>query len=349
MSKESRNVSARTDLSSILRCTANLMEPITDAEVADFFAHVRVDMTLSPQDALSFVLEQLKSLGVVEQNEAGRWHVRAVHAVAPSRVDGNQRPGYTGAVTEIFQFAPPGLFECEAPRKLRLRVSSELGAGLHLRPSWHGMIVDEIEDSPGQPDLRLGDCIRQIQAPQGPGPPGATGATGATVTWQRLHDLDLEDCELLFAQSFQDGAQVLLEPHCETSGNLPKGLEGLLDASMLRADLASFSTDFDVELHLCWPTHAARHAKHACFDSGLLTTPKISYKAAGHALLPAGRTCRPKACCRRRTSAGIATSEPTHPIDIVMRKSCALVRKARGSSSRLDSARAPVTNGPWHL
>ena len=67
----------RTDLSSILRCTANLMEPVTDAEVAAFGAHIRVDMTLSPQDAFAFVLEQLESLGLAERNDAAQWAIRA--------------------------------------------------------------------------------------------------------------------------------------------------------------------------------------------------------------------------------------------------------------------------------
>ena len=229
--------SARADLSAILRRTSQLMERVVEEEVADFHGHISVDMTLSPQDALAFVLGQLESLGLVDCDGTGVWNLHASSSGGTPEL----RHGYPDAVPARFEFASPSQSECEAPRKIRLQVSSEYGAGIHLRPSWYGMIVDEIEDLPGQAGLRLGDCIRQIQAPG--------------QTWHPLYDVnDREDCELLFAQCFQDGANVLLEPHCETWGDLP-GTDGL-DLSSLRADLASFSVDFDVELQICRPARA---------------------------------------------------------------------------------------------
>jgi hypothetical protein len=38
---------------------------------------------------------------------------------------------------------------------VKIQVDVELGAGLELEPSWYGMVIEEIDDEPGQ-DERLG-------------------------------------------------------------------------------------------------------------------------------------------------------------------------------------------------
>merc|ERR1711871_303392 len=135
-----------------------------------------------------------------------------------------------------FAFAPMSLAEREGPRTVRLRVCSELGAGLQLRPTWHGMVVDEVEKAPGQPGLRDGDCIFRIR-----GPLAASWAEGSELAGQK-------DCEDIFAQSFQDGASIMVESHCETSGSIPRGMN--VNWKTLRLDLAAFARDYEVGIHL---------------------------------------------------------------------------------------------------
>merc|ERR1712194_725348 len=50
----------------------------------------------------------------------------------------------------------------EKPRTLRLNVDSALSPGLDAHSTWYGMIVDEIDVYPGQPEMRVRDCIFSI-------------------------------------------------------------------------------------------------------------------------------------------------------------------------------------------
>merc|ERR1712176_1335486 len=82
-----------------------------------------------------------------------------------------------------FTFGRSPKEETEPPRKLTLRAHREMGAGVDLHASWWGMIVDIIDDEPGQPGLRLQDVLVDINGTS-------------------LQELDSEDCEQRFADLF---------------------------------------------------------------------------------------------------------------------------------------------------
>jgi len=126
---------------------------------------------------------------------------------------------------QAFAFEPPDSVETEEPRVLRLRVDKTVGAGLGLHATWYGMVVDEIDDVPGQPGLREGDCIVSI---------------GGTP----LQEMD--DCEPAFVERLADGAEVVVEPHCETIGKAP--LSSRIDWAALEVDLEHFAADYQVTI-----------------------------------------------------------------------------------------------------
>merc|ERR1719424_1394686 len=91
-----------------------------------------------------------------------------------------------------FSFGPPSSAEEGPPRVLTLQVDPELGPGIDAAASWYGMIVNEVDDDPGQPELKAGDCIVSIG--------------GNSLQ-------ELEDCEGAFIDSLADGVEVEVEPY----------------------------------------------------------------------------------------------------------------------------------------
>ena len=89
------------------------------------------------------------------------------------------------------------------------------------------MVVDDIDDEPGQPELRVGDCIRSIN--------------GVPL-------VEIDDCELDFIDNLSDGVEVEVEPYCVVSGSVPQGVT--VDWVAIDADLNAFATDYQVELKI---------------------------------------------------------------------------------------------------
>eukprot|EP00930_Biecheleria_cincta_P095252 TRINITY_DN87230_c0_g1_i2.p1 TRINITY_DN87230_c0_g1~~TRINITY_DN87230_c0_g1_i2.p1 ORF type:complete len:1457 (-),score=493.43 TRINITY_DN87230_c0_g1_i2:37-4377(-) len=119
--------------------------------------------------------------------------------------------------------------EAEAPRTLTLRAHLEMGAGVDLHACWWGMCVDSIDPEPGQPGLRIGDTITEVNGTS-------------------LRELESDDCEQRFADLFGDGCVVKVEPHVSMSGILAP--QAALDKSSLQADLERFAADYDVKMRL---------------------------------------------------------------------------------------------------
>jgi len=247
-------IGTRHNLNSILRCTAKRVEPVQSAEAAAFRARISVDITALPNTAAAQVLVDLDAVGLLGQFDVvaclTELQQTTRHIDAPEaslRVVGSGigtlatpalRAQSQATQGQGFSFAPPDPVELEGPRTVRIRVCRDLGAGMHLRPTWYGMVVDEIEHSPGQQGLRSGDCILQIRGPH-------------THYWTEGRDLrEQEDCELAFAEFFEDGAVVMVEPHCETWGTVPPNLGVLMDWATLHADLERFTVEYEVELKI---------------------------------------------------------------------------------------------------
>lgn len=118
--------------------------------------------------------------------------------------------------------------EDEPPRTLTMRAHREMGAGVDLHASWWGMVVDVIDDEPGQPGLRLQDTIVEVSGTS-------------------LRELAPEDCEQRFADIFGDGSVATVEPHMQLPGSL--NAEGVqIDRDSLRADSERFAADWGVEV-----------------------------------------------------------------------------------------------------
>merc|ERR1712187_583523 len=115
----------------------------------------------------------------------------------------------------------------EAPRKLKLQADMEMGAGIDLHPSWWGMVVDSIDEQPGQPGLRVGDTIMDVNGTS-------------------LRELDSEDCEQRFADLFGDGSVVTVVPHVESVGVLHS--QTPVKTDLLINDFTQFSRDWEVEI-----------------------------------------------------------------------------------------------------
>merc|ERR1719410_759038 len=128
-----------------------------------------------------------------------------------------------------FQFGKAPREETEPPRRLTMRAHVEMGGGIDLHASWWGMVVDGIDDEPGQPGLRLRDCLTEVNGTS-------------------LKELELEDCEQRFADLFGDGCVVLVEPHVELAGFLTN--ESGIDRNSLQADLERFAEDWGVEISI---------------------------------------------------------------------------------------------------
>lgn len=120
--------------------------------------------------------------------------------------------------------------ETEAPRILTLRAHLEMGAGIDLHACWWGMCVDSIDPEPGQPGLRIGDTITEVN--------------GTTLT----ELASTEDCEQRFADLFGDSCVAKVEPRVSLSGILAP--QAALDKSGLQADLEHFAADWGVEVRL---------------------------------------------------------------------------------------------------
>merc|ERR1711988_1945895 len=102
-----------------------------------------------------------------------------------------------------------------------------MGAGIDLHPSWWGMVVDSIDEQPGQPGLRVGDTIMDVNGTS-------------------LAELDSEDCEQRFADLFGDGSVVTVVPYVEVVGVLHS--ETAVDRDSLKNDLERFAADWAVDL-----------------------------------------------------------------------------------------------------
>lgn len=74
-------------------------------------------------------------------------------------------------------------------RYVQLKVHPDLGAGLSLRPTLWGMIVEDIEPNPGQPGLEKGDYIVEIAKKQ-------------------LMGLDEAECKQVFGTTFGNGIEI---------------------------------------------------------------------------------------------------------------------------------------------
>jgi hypothetical protein len=74
-------------------------------------------------------------------------------------------------------------------RYLRMQVHPELGAGLSLRPTLWGMLVEDVEPNPGQPGLEKGDYIVEIAK-------------------KKLVNLDETTCKQVFGSTFGDGIEI---------------------------------------------------------------------------------------------------------------------------------------------
>lgn len=126
-----------------------------------------------------------------------------------------------------FTFMPPTAAEATIARTVRLHVHREAGAGLHAHATWYGIVIDEIDNVPGQPDLEAGECIIGL------------GRTS-------LQEMDPPVCEAAFTDSLRDGAKAIVETHCETRGDLPPGVN--IDSASLRSDINAFSADYEVKV-----------------------------------------------------------------------------------------------------
>eukprot|EP00929_Paragymnodinium_shiwhaense_P102289 TRINITY_DN65492_c0_g1_i1.p1 TRINITY_DN65492_c0_g1~~TRINITY_DN65492_c0_g1_i1.p1 ORF type:complete len:932 (+),score=350.74 TRINITY_DN65492_c0_g1_i1:100-2895(+) len=168
----------------------------------------------------------------VEDDEAGE--EAAEKQIRKQRAEVAKERGHV-ALPELAKAGPQKGFvwgraakeETEAPRRLTLKAHREVGAGIDLHASWWGMLVEAIDDEPGQPGLRLKDTI-------------------TSVNGTSLQELAEEDCEQRFADLFGDGAAVTVEPYVEANGFLTAN--GDLDKGSLQADLERFAADWGVEL-----------------------------------------------------------------------------------------------------
>lgn len=180
-------------------------------------------------------LAEFRAAGGVSGNESGSLandlaQLRAELSGAKDPEEQKRRMEQRKAMKKRgFQFDPPSGAEAETePRKMKLKVDVELGAGFDAQPSWYGMVIEEIDDEPGQ-DERLGpgDCICKING-------------------QSLQEM--EDCESVFIDCLKDGVEIEVEPKCHASGAVPVGAD--VDWSALEADLQSFGGDYQVEFKL---------------------------------------------------------------------------------------------------
>jgi len=89
--------------------------------------------------------------------------------------------------------------------------------------------VDGIDDTPGQPGLRLRDTFVEVNGTS-------------------LKELEPDDAEQRFADLLGDGAVVLVEPHVELIGMLTS--ENPFDQEALQGDLTRFSGDWGVQLQV---------------------------------------------------------------------------------------------------
>lgn len=152
--------------------------------------------------------------------------------IRKERADKNKEAGYVpppprAVPKQGFQYLPPAKEELEAPRKLKLQSHLEMGAGIDLHACWWGMLVDGIDEQPGQPGLRVRDTI-------------------IDVSGTSLRELEEEDAEQRFADLFGDGSVVTVVPYVEAVGVLHS--EAVIDRDSLKADLERFSQDWGVEL-----------------------------------------------------------------------------------------------------
>merc|ERR1711903_390357 len=90
-----------------------------------------------------------------------------------------------------FAFEAPSAAEEGPPKVLKLKIDPEMGPGIDTQASWYGMIVNEVDDEPGQEGLKVGDCI-------------------VSIAGNSLQELD--DCEGVFIDALADGVEVEVEP-----------------------------------------------------------------------------------------------------------------------------------------
>ncbi|CAK0899839.1 unnamed protein product, partial [Prorocentrum cordatum] len=155
--------------------------------------------------------------------------------VRKQRAETNKELGYVApppkpeVARRGFSYGRSPREEDEPPRTtLTMRAHREMGAGVDLHASWWGMVVDVIDDEPGQPGLRLQDTIVEVSGTS-------------------LRELEPEDCEQRFADIFGDGSVATVEPHVQLPGSLnAEGVE--VDRDSLRADSERFAADWGVEV-----------------------------------------------------------------------------------------------------
>ncbi|CAL1125907.1 unnamed protein product [Cladocopium goreaui] len=201
----------------------------------------KVRMCISDRDlpAATSALAEFRAAGGVSGNESGSLandlaQLRAELSTKDPEEQKRRMEQRKAMKKRGFQFDPPSGAEAETePRKMKLKVDVELGAGLQLEPSWYGMVIEEIDDEPGQ-DERLGpgDCICKING-------------------QSLQEM--EDCESVFidflkvawAANRREYASIQAMKPCHASGAVPQS--GAVDWNALEADLKSFGGDYQVD------------------------------------------------------------------------------------------------------
>jgi len=75
-------------------------------------------------------------------------------------------------------------------KRLQLRVLDKVGCGMILQPTKWGMVVEEVDEKPGQPLLQVGDCIQEVDK-------------------LSLIGLPPDVCEDTFGASFRHGAWLM--------------------------------------------------------------------------------------------------------------------------------------------
>jgi len=180
--------------------------------------------------AATVALAEYRSAGGVSGSEPGSLagDVVALRAElnADTPEDRNKRMDLRRSRSkQSFAFDPPKGAELEAKRTLLLRVDAALNPGLDAYASWYGMVVAEIDPDPGQPELRIGDCIMSI--------------SGTSLR-------EMDDCEQAFVDGLADGVEIVVEPQCTVTGAVPPGVE--VDWETLEIDMANFAQDYQVDL-----------------------------------------------------------------------------------------------------
>eukprot|EP00928_Gymnodinium_smaydae_P013422 TRINITY_DN14892_c0_g2_i1.p1 TRINITY_DN14892_c0_g2~~TRINITY_DN14892_c0_g2_i1.p1 ORF type:complete len:921 (+),score=171.87 TRINITY_DN14892_c0_g2_i1:54-2765(+) len=152
----------------------------------------------------------------------------------------------------------------QAARKGKLRVSSDGGAGLGLEPTRWGYLVEDVDEDPGQPDVKPGDLI-------------------IAISGQALHGLDDDAIHWRFGRNFGDGVEISIMPAQYARDIMELDAKGESKSAETRSD----ANDAAMQARSVSTTEAAEPCR--CVDA---TVSRI--------VLPAGL----EACCVLRDRGG---------------------------------------------